>query len=251
MVTGGNRGIGRAIAEGLLAKSGAWRVVITARNEADAQKAVMEIGEACGAEGRVHGVVCDVTDDEAGEVVRAYIEATFDGRLDGLVNNAGVLLEGPTETFATASPSKMRQTYAVNAVGVFAMTRALLPLMIARGYGRVVVVSSRAGQITVPDADIRFYGYRASKAAVNRIAQTFAWELEHSDDPAVQAADIVINCCCPGYIATGMTKSMGEEIARPAEKKPADGAITPVWLATLPAGAPNGGFFAELAPCAW
>ena len=199
VVTGGNRGIGKAIATQLAGFSDKWVVVVTARSEKAAQEAVAEIGESAGAVGRVHGVVADVTDaDGPGKVVE-YLNQTLEGRCDGLVNNAGVFLEAVGSTLDDVTVETMRATYEVNVFGVLAMTKALLPLMVANGFGRIVTVGSRAGQITDMTAGGGwFMAYRSSKAAVNKVVRNFAFHI--ANDPAYAGVDITCNVCCPGFI---------------------------------------------------
>jgi NAD(P)-dependent dehydrogenase (short-subunit alcohol dehydrogenase family) len=106
--------------------------------------------------------------------------------------------------------------------------------MIARGYGRVVNMSSLAGQLTGMSSG--FPAYRMSKAALNALTRIAAAEADKGD--------VKVNACSPGWVKTDMG---GPEAPRSPEK----GAETAVWLATLPSDGPTGGFFQDKAPIPW
>src|SRR5262245_25463191 len=137
IVTGGTRGIGRAIAKAL-ANAGAT-VAITARNEQDLTSAVSRINE--GASGSVAGYGCDVRDYDRGKEVFADVANKFGG-LDILINNAGVGLFEPVETM---SPEIFRTVLETNLFGVFYCCHEAIPLMKQRGGGYIINISSLAG----------------------------------------------------------------------------------------------------------
>lgn len=129
-----------------------------------------------------------------------------------------------------------RLTWETNVTGPAVLMRALVPGMIARGFGRVVNVSSRAGQMS--GIGKGFPACRVSKAALNALTRVVAAEA------AASGADVKVNACSPGWVKTRMG---GSEAVR----SPDQGAETPVWLATAGSDSPNGGFFEDKKPLAW
>ena len=159
------------------------------------------------------------------------------GRIDVLVNNAGILKEGfsPEDASVFEAPIDLvMQTFATNTVGPLRLIEAIVPGMRERGYGRVVNLSSGAGQLS--DMGSGFPAYRMSKAALNALTRLTAAELG--------PGGVKINAMCPGWVRTDMG---GPNATRTVEK----GAETAVWLATLPADGPSGGFFRDRKPIPW
>ncbi|WP_437908427.1 SDR family NAD(P)-dependent oxidoreductase [Sorangium sp. So ce327] len=189
LVTGGGRGIGRAIAE-RLAQGGA-RVAVAGRTQAEIEETAAAIGGVA--------VRLDVGDREGAPPAIAALEAQL-GRIDVLVNNAGVAESAPFDRTSDALWDRM---LAVNVTGAFALCRALIPKMIARGFGRVVNVASTAGLVGCAYST----AYCASKHAM--IGMTRAIALEIARTP------VTINCVCPGWVNTRMAD---EAISRIAEK---------------------------------
>ncbi|XXT22505.1 SDR family NAD(P)-dependent oxidoreductase [Sorangium sp. So ce429] len=189
LVTGGGRGIGRAIAE-RLAREGA-RVAVAGRTQA-------EIDEVAAAVGGV-AVQLDVGDREGARSALAALEAQV-GHVDVLVNNAGAAESAPFDRTTDALWDRM---FAVNVTGAFALCRALIPGMIARGFGRVVNVASTAGLVGFAYST----AYCASKHAMVGMTRTIALEIARTP--------VTINCVCPGWVNTRMTD---EAIARIAAK---------------------------------
>jgi NAD(P)-dependent dehydrogenase (short-subunit alcohol dehydrogenase family) len=178
----------------------------------------------------------DVTDADSIRAAVAEVRGRF-GRIDVLVNNAAILKEGflPEDTSVLdVSGDLVNQTFLTNTVGPLRMIQATVPGMRERGYGRIVNLSSGAGQLAEMGGG--FPAYRLSKSALNALTRITAAELG--------AHEIKINSVCPGWVRTDMG---GPHATRTVEH----GAETAVWLATLPEDGPTGGFFRDMKPIPW
>lgn len=224
LVTGANTGIGKETARQLAARG--YTVLLAARDPKKGEAAAAEL-RAGG--GDVRFVKLEVTDAADRRAVAAHIANEF-GRLDALVNNAGVLPDRGTQP-STVPVDVLRQTFETNFFAVVALTQELLPLIRKSSAGRIVNLSSQLGSLTLnenADPDWRLAGYNASKAAVNMFTVLLAAELA--------GTPVKVNAAHPGWVKT----DMGTDAA------PMDvtaGARTSVRLATLPADGPTGGFF--------
>ena len=168
IVTGGTKGIGRAIAQ-TLAGAGAL-VAITARNEAEIQRAESDLNSA-GMSGRVTGYVCDVRDYEAVKSVFKEF-AKESGGLDILINNAGVGMFASVESM---SPEDFRAVLETNVFGVFYCCHESIPLMKQRGGGYIINISSLAGANPHPN----MAAYNASKFGLNGFSEALMQEVRH------------------------------------------------------------------------
>ncbi len=194
LVTGASRGLGRAIAV-RLAREGAAVCVNFLANEADADRVVDEIR---GAGGRAVAVRTDVGDPAA---VRRMVERVGAelSPISILVNNAGLSVRGTLETFESADLERMRRT---NVDGLIHMTRAVIPGMRERRYGRIVNITSIAAHGTsLPGTTF----YAATKAAVITLTRRFAMELG--------AHGITVNAVAPGFFPTDMSRRNAEQLA--------------------------------------
>jgi NAD(P)-dependent dehydrogenase (short-subunit alcohol dehydrogenase family) len=225
LVTGANRGIGRAIAEGL-ARLG-HTVVVGARSRAAADDVAATLG------GSSFGIQLDVVDPASVTAAVAEVAQRTSGRIDVLVNNAGGHFDEGTRT-RDVTDDELRDAIEVNLLGAWRTCRAVVPMMEAAGWGRVVNVSSRSGTFAATWANAPAYG--VSKAALNMMTFQLAHDLRGSG--------VLVNACCPGWVRTEMG---GPD----AEKSVDEGADTPIWLATLPDDGPTGVLFAERAPISW
>jgi len=225
LVSGGNRGLGLEVAR-RLAENG-YRVVIGSRDPARGEEVAHDVGEGATA------CRLDVTDPGSIEGCISTIEERF-GRLDVLVNNAGIE-GGSWSTNATdVDLDEVRDTLETNLFGAWKLTQAALPLMRKNGYGRIVNLSSRMGQLS--DMGGRAPAYRISKTSLNALTRMLSAELA--------GENILVNSCCPGWVRT----NMGGPGAR---RSVAEGGDTPFWLATLPDEGPRGRFFRDREPIPW
>lgn len=231
LVTGGNRGIGLEIVR-QLSRTGIM-AVLGSRDLDKGREAASKLAS----EGLEPPVVAlDVRDAAS---IRSAVEEVLSlfGRIDVLVNNAGILKEGQTpeeSKVLEVSPQLAIETYDTNTLGPLRMMQAVVPIMQKGGYGRVVNISSGAGQLS--DMQAGYPAYRMSKAALNALTRVTAAELG--------PAPVKVNAMCPGWVRTDMG---GPNATRSVEQ----GAETAVWLATLADNGPTGGFFRDKAPIAW
>ena len=206
LVTGGSRGIGRAICLEL-ARQGAAVAVNYAGNEQAAQETV----EACRALGvQAEAFQADVSDPAACESLIAQVKERF-GRLDILVNNAGVTRDG---LLMTAKPEDFDKVLDTNLKGAYFCMKAAAKVMMRQRYGRIVNLSSVVGLRGNPGQT----GYAASKAGVLGLTKAAAKELA--------SRNITVNAVAPGFIETDMTAVLPEK-AKTA------------MLATIPMAAPG------------
>jgi len=185
LVTGAFQGIGRAVAESL-AHAGATVVM------ADVQEWT---GEIVGLGDGTYGVRLDVTDAAAVKSVTTKVVERF-GRIDVLVNNAGIVRDG---LLLRMKEEDWRRVLSINLDGVFLMTREVLSKMMKQRYGRIINISSVVGQMGNPGQA----NYVASKAGVIGFTKAIARE--------VASRNITVNAVAPGYIATSMTEDLGEK----------------------------------------
>ena len=218
LVTGATRGIGKAIADGLVDLDA---TVYAGARETDDIEATDR-----------HAIELDVTDDEGMVSAVDRIERE-QGRLDVLVNNAGVMdsrepLDGmPTDVIDHTLDTNLR--------GAVLMTKYALPLLLAEGGGHVVTMSSGLGAITESQSG-GTPAYRISKTGVNGLTKYL--------DGEYAADGLIANSVCPGYVQTDMTEGS-------APRTPQKGAETPVWLARFRPDAPSGRFWRDKAEIEW
>ncbi|WP_066370618.1 SDR family NAD(P)-dependent oxidoreductase [Herbidospora mongoliensis] len=224
LITGANKGIGFETARQLLELGHV--VYIGARDVERGEKAAAELG--------ARFVQLDVTDDASVNGALAAVDAA-EGRLDVLVNNAGIL-----EYEVTDGPTALR-VFDTNAVGIVRVTEAALPLLRKGSNPTVVTVSSSAGSfwaVTNPDRPefhLRAALYSSSKAAATMLTLQYA-----KSQP-----DIRFNALEPGFTATDMTAALG------GGRSPEESARTVVRLATLGASGPTGTFQDESGELDW
>ena len=227
-MTGANRGLGFETARQLLAKG--LSVVLAGRDAAALERAHRSLADHD--QRRAATVQMDVRSVESIIAAQRLVTEQV-GPVNVLVNNAAVLL-GENDDVLTIAADEYRRTFETNLFGVIEVCRAFVPGMARAGYGRVVNVSSGAGQL----ATMSTYApaYSMSKAAVNAFTRILA--------NSYRADGVLVNAVDPGWVRTDMGGPS-------APRSPQQGAETIVWLATLPDGGPTGGFFRDRRAIEW
>ncbi|MER6421086.1 SDR family NAD(P)-dependent oxidoreductase [Streptomyces sp. NPDC001137] len=234
LVTGANKGIGYEIAAGLGARG--WSVGVGARDEQRRNDAVAKL-RAAGAD--AFGVPLDVTD--AGSVAAAvHLIEERAGRLDVLVNNAGVAGGWPEEP-TTIDLETVRRLLETNVLGVIRVTNAMLPLLLRSTHPRIVNQSSHVGSLTLqttPGVDLGGISgaYAPTKTYLNAVTIQYAKELS--------GTNVLINNACPGYVATDLNGFSGTQT-------PEQGAAIAIRLAALPDDGPSGQLFDDSGVVPW
>jgi NAD(P)-dependent dehydrogenase (short-subunit alcohol dehydrogenase family) len=267
LVTGANKGIGEAIARQLAGLG--LTVLVGARDpELGAKAAEAMRGRAVGSSavggrvvggravgssavggravgGRAHAITIDVTDAASIQAAREQIDRLY-GRLDVLVNNAGIAGGSEARTPGKVNLDNARAVLETNLIGVIAVTDTMLPLLRRSASPRIVNVSSGTGSLHhMTDPDHYFAGipasaiYPASKTALNALTVQYA--------KALAADGILVNAIAPGACATDFLRDLDRVVTRTAD----EGARIAVRMATLPEGGPTGGFFDDDGPVPW
>ena len=232
LVTGSNRGIGFEIVKQLSMKK--IEVILTSRNLASGEAAIGKLAR----DGVIKVVPreLDVSNQLSVDSLYNEIEKTF-GRLDILVNNAAILIDRDEVLASNADLETVKATMETNLIGAWRMCKAFIPLMKRNGYGRIVNVSSGAGEFEYMAASGGFWpAYSISKTGLNALTVMLASELK--------GTNVLINAVCPGWVRTDMG---GPNATRSVE----EGAATPVWLATLPNGGPTGHNYYDKKQISW
>ena len=214
-ITGGGRGIGRAVALAF-AREGA-RVFVVARTAAEVQRVAAEVNAESG-HAAAHAA-CDVADPRSVEAAFAAARDFFGAGIDVLVNNAGV---ADSSKFAETSDEFWRRHLDVNLTGTFYCMRAALPPMVEKGWGRVVNVASVAGKTGAPYVA----AYAASKHGVLGLTRSVALE--------VARTGVTVNAVCPGYVETPMAARVRAGYAAAYDKS--EDAILAQFSAKIPLG---------------
>jgi len=233
LVTGGNRGIGKEIARQLSLKG--LKVLIGCRDE-ERGRIVVEQMNKDGVEVEVE--VVDVSCRNSIHNMMKRVKEKY-GRLDVLVNNAGVILDRGI-SILDVEETVIKETFETNYFGALHLIQATVPLMKEHHYGRIVNVSSGVGSFQVHEGLLGLKGnssaYRTSKTMLNALTCMVAHEVAHMG--------IKVNAVCPGSVRTEMG---GSDAPLSVE----EGADTAIWLATLDENGPNGGFFRNRMKAEW
>lgn len=224
LITGGGRGIGRAIALEF-ARAGA-DVAVAARSTDQLEQVVSEIGETA----QSLAVTCDVSDPNSVEKMFAGVFVGFGRAPDILVNNAGIAVSSP---IGKTSDELWQRHLAINLSGSFYCTRAALPAMIERSWGRIINIASIAGKTGAPYVA----AYTASKHGLLGLTRSVALE--------VASKGVTVNAICPGYVDTEMTtrgvenitavtgRSAEEAMAAIKKMSPQNRLVTPAEVAAV------------------
>lgn len=244
LITGANQGIGLQIARDLAAHG--FTTLVGSRNAAKGEDAARSV------EGDARAVQMDVTDQASIDAAAKRIGSEL-GRLDVLVNNAGIAHAGPqvrslakivrTGRASVASLDEVRAIFETNVFGVIAVTQAMLPLLREAPAARIVNVSSGRASLTLasdPRESRRreMFGvtYSASKAALNAVTVAFALDLASSG--------IKVNAAAPGFTVTAMNNFEGRRTVEEAAREP-------VRLALLGPDGPTGTFSDDNGAIPW
>ncbi|MFJ9024032.1 SDR family oxidoreductase [Streptomyces sp. NPDC102259] len=238
LVTGANKGIGYEIATGLGTLG--YRVGLGARDEVRRETAVEKL-RAAGVD--AFGVPLDVTSGPSVADAAELVEQQA-GRLDVLVNNAGISGEmGPgwVQDPTALDLDLVRTVVETNVIGVIRVTNAMLPLLRRSASPRIVNISSAVASLARqadPDIEIGpvMAAYAPSKSFLNAVTVQYARQFADTN--------ILINAACPGLVATDFTGFHGP-------RTPEQGAATAIRLATLPDGGPTGAFFEDAGVIPW
>jgi NAD(P)-dependent dehydrogenase (short-subunit alcohol dehydrogenase family) len=224
LVSGGNRGIGLEIVRQLAERG--ITTILGSRDEGSGREAA----EAISGDVIVRGL--DVSDEKTVGRLASFVEEEF-GRLDVLVNNAGITND-EGQRGVDADLRRVREALETNLFGAWRLCEVAIPFMQSHGYGRIVNIST--GMAALEDMGGGFPGYRVSKTGLNALTRILASELRGSG--------ILVNSVCPGWVQTDMG---GSRAPRPVE----EGAEGAVWAATLPNNGPTGGFFRDRRQIPW
>ncbi|WP_297422384.1 SDR family oxidoreductase [Clostridium sp.] len=235
LITGANKGIGFETAKHL--GSLGFEILVGSRDEERGKKALTQLAE----EGiKSHLILLDVTKQGTIDDAKKQIEKEFDS-LDVLINNVGISID------KSVSPSELeldvlKETFETNFFGMFAVTKAMLPLLKKSPGGRIVNLSSGLGSLYInSDPESEFYkynllAYQSSKTAVNALTVMLAKEYKNTT--------IKINAADPGFTATDLNGHRGYRTVQQA-------ANVVVQLATLDENGATGGFFNENGVIPW
>ncbi|MEU1126834.1 SDR family NAD(P)-dependent oxidoreductase [Streptomyces sp. NPDC005899] len=227
LITGANKGLGFETARRLV--EAGHTVYVGARDARGGQEAAARLG--------ARSVTIDVTDEKSVEAAAAFVREDA-GRLDVLVNNAGII--GARKPVGEVTGDDMRDTYETNVFGAVRVTRAFLPLLEAGDASVVVNVGSGLGSIaaTTDPERVEFHvaalDYNSSKTALVMVTSQYAKAYPR----------IRFNVVDPGYTATDLNAHQGVKTVE-------EGAEVIVRLASIGADGPTGGFFDEDGPAAW
>jgi len=227
LVTGANRGLGHGCAQALLDQG--FFVIATGREMAKLQEVARTHAWP---EGRFRLLELD-TSSEASLLSFEKQVASL-GRLDVVINNAGVYLDPRERSLLGIAPADLLKTLMTNVYGPFRVCQAVLPGMRKTGSGRIVNVSSGMGQLSEMGAGAE--AYRVSKTALNGLTATLA--------AALKGTDILVNSVCPGWVRTDMGGAG-------ASRELKQGVDSILHAATLPVGGPNGGYFRDGKSLSW
>jgi NAD(P)-dependent dehydrogenase (short-subunit alcohol dehydrogenase family) len=210
-------------------------VILGSRDIARGADAARMIASSTSGNSKVLALELDVTQQSTVDNVAKTVISDF-GKLDVLVNNAAVFMD-ESDLPSEKDLGIVRTTLETNLLGPWRLCQKFIPLIKQNSYGRVVNVSSGAGALKDMAEGHYAPAYSLSKASLNALTTLLADEVKDSPD-------VLVNAVNPGCVRTDMG-------GKGAPRSPEEGADTAVWLATLPAGGPNGGFFSDRTRIEW
>ncbi|KAJ6234602.1 chain dehydrogenase/reductase [Anaeramoeba flamelloides] len=236
LVTGGNQGIGYEACKKFANLEG-YHLILTSRNEERGKEAIEKLIKETKAT-EITYFKLDVTNDEQVLKCKEFVLEKF-GKLDVLVNNAGILNGwGTFENFFKESMESFIQTFDINLYGVIRMLKAFVPIMIEKGYGRVINLSSEFGNIkNLTEWKQGVSAYRLSKYSLNGLVRIVTSQMPEN-------VDVQINNIHPGWCKTRMGTQQ-------APQEPEVAARTIVWLAEQDENFGTGGFYMDKKPIDW
>lgn len=227
LVTGGNRGIGYELVKQLSLNG--FKVILASRDREMGNKAVQKLKEL---HLDVSCIEMDVSNYESITQAADTLNEMY-GKLDVLINNAGVYLD-ENEKLLAMDPIILDKTMATNFFGVYHVMRSFMPLMEKQGYGRIITISSEYGEMSEMSSP-GVGAYKLSKFALNGLTRLVAAETK---------GDIKINAVDPGWVSSDMGGPS-------APRTPWEAAESILWLATIGPDGPNGGFFRDGKQIPW
>ena len=199
-ITGANQGIGFAIAQGLSAEHPDYRILVGSRDAQRGFEAARSITSAT-------AIQIDVTDDASIETAKENVEAEY-GRIDVLVNNAGISIEDRSAIKQLSTRQVFETTFNTNVFGATVVTEAFLPLLLKSNDPRLIFVSSGLGSLELTASNhpssgpnLQVPAYKSSKAALNMVMLTYAKRL--------QDTHVKVNAISPGFVTTNLTGYTG------------------------------------------
>ncbi|AEN88360.1 MULTISPECIES: SDR family oxidoreductase [Priestia] len=221
LVTGGNRGIGYELVRQLAMKG--FKVILTSRNSETGHKAVQKLKDS---HLDVSFLTMDINNQTSIGQAAAKVSEQY-GRLDVLINNAGIYLD-KNQKLVDMDPSVLEKTLETNFFGAYHVIRSFMPLMEQQAYGRIINVSSEYGAMSEMSSP-GVGAYKLSKLILNGLTQLIAAE---------RTKDIKINAVDPGWVSSDMGGPS-------APRTPQQAASSILWLATIGPEGPSGGFFKD------
>ncbi|MFS8604595.1 MULTISPECIES: SDR family oxidoreductase [Priestia] len=221
LVTGGNRGIGYELVRQLAMKG--FKVILTSRNSETGHKAVQKLKDS---HLDVSFLTMDINNQTSIGQAAAKVSEQY-GRLDVLINNAGIYLD-KNQKLVDMDPSVLEKTLETNFLGAYHVIRSFMPLMEQQAYGRIINVSSEYGAMSEMSSP-GVGAYKLSKLILNGLTQLIAAE---------STKDIKINAVDPGWVSSDMGGPS-------APRTPQQAASSILWLATIGPEGPSRGFFKD------
>ncbi|GAB1770556.1 SDR family oxidoreductase [Priestia megaterium] len=221
LVTGGNRGIGYELVRQLAVDG--FKVILTSRNSESGHKAMQKLKDS---HLDVSFLTMDINNQTSIGQAAAKVSEQY-GRLDVLINNAGIYLD-KNQKLVDMDPSVLEKTLETNFFGAYHVIRSFMPLMEQQAYGRIINVSSEYGAMSEMSSP-GVGAYKLSKLILNGLTQLIAAE---------STKDIKINAVDPGWVSSDMGGPS-------APRTPQQAASSILWLATIGPEGPSGGFFKD------